>query len=282
MNFNDKALLARLNISQWTARSYDKKISKKVESEYNAHDAGRYNKVLIAKEAIKAITKAAGEARTFHYENTLPWSDLGDRILPTLNFESYSQKMRELRAVFEGEVNRFIDNYDSYVKEAKQRLNGMFNERDYPHIKELPRKYNFNIVFDPLPRVADFRVDISHQETEAIRANLQERLEQGHEKVTRDLWERLHKVVGAMVNRLSDEKAVFRDSLVVNIQGIVELLPRLNITGDLSLDKARREIEAKLCQHTPQMLRTNTVLRNEVAREAENIQTAMAPFMGSS
>src|SRR5438094_45147 len=36
------AMLAALNISQWTARKYDKNVSKEVEAKHQATDAGRF------------------------------------------------------------------------------------------------------------------------------------------------------------------------------------------------------------------------------------------------
>lgn len=106
MRLSEKAMLVKLSISQWTARKYDRKVSHEVNSQYGANaDAGRYNKVLIAQEAIKKITKVANEARTFHYYQTLSWSDEGYRMLPAANFMDYSTKMREFRSKFETVVN---------------------------------------------------------------------------------------------------------------------------------------------------------------------------------
>lgn len=60
----NKAMQVRLSISQWSARKYDRKVSSEVASKYNTdNDAGRYNKVLIAKDAIVKIQKIANAAR---------------------------------------------------------------------------------------------------------------------------------------------------------------------------------------------------------------------------
>ena len=100
---NEKAMLVKLKISQWTARKYDRKISDKVARDMGADpDAGRYTKVLIANEAIEKINKLANEIRNkYHYTNTLPWLDDGSRILPAKNFQEYSQKIREYKSQFE-------------------------------------------------------------------------------------------------------------------------------------------------------------------------------------
>ena len=65
MNIQEKAVITRFNVSAWTARRYDKKVTQKIENEYNARDAGRFNKVLIAEDAIKAYQGIAGEKMNF-------------------------------------------------------------------------------------------------------------------------------------------------------------------------------------------------------------------------
>ena len=61
---SSKAMLAGLNITQWAARKVDKKVTRETNDAHGAaHDAGRYNKALIAKEALAAIVAAANAAR---------------------------------------------------------------------------------------------------------------------------------------------------------------------------------------------------------------------------
>jgi len=125
---HDEAMIVRLSISKWTARKFDKTITQKVIREYGtADDSGRFNKVLIAKESIQVIDRAATAARAFHYEQTLPWDDAGGRILPAKNFMAYSKEMRTLKEKFGEAVREFVQNYPQYREEAETRLSGMFN-----------------------------------------------------------------------------------------------------------------------------------------------------------
>ena len=70
---SQKAVLASLNISQWSARKLDKKVTEEIRARNHAEPhAGRYNKLLIAREGLQKVQHAAGEARTFHYAMTQP------------------------------------------------------------------------------------------------------------------------------------------------------------------------------------------------------------------
>src|SRR5690554_1217161 len=128
MSIQSKGMIVYLNISNWTARKFDPRITKEVEDNYNAINSGRYNKILIATEYLGNIQKIVSSARKYHYENTLPWYDNGGRLLPAANYFDYVNKMDGFRSLFEREVAKFIQMYPDYKAEARNRLNGMFSD----------------------------------------------------------------------------------------------------------------------------------------------------------
>src|SRR6185369_3013865 len=90
----EKAVLASLNISQWSGRKLDRKITDEVNESHGAvADAGRYNKLLVAKVTLDPIQQIVGEARSYHIRMTLPWSDSGTRILPSALYLEYTKKI---------------------------------------------------------------------------------------------------------------------------------------------------------------------------------------------
>ena len=53
---HERAMLVKLNISQWTGRKKDKKITRETNSFYGASPtSGYYSKSLIEKDAVKSI-----------------------------------------------------------------------------------------------------------------------------------------------------------------------------------------------------------------------------------
>lgn len=281
MSLSEKAMLVRLSISQWTGRKYDKTVSEHVAQEYQTDlAAGRYNKVLVAENAIKAIAKIATECRTFHYNNTLPWSDSGDRMLPSANYLPYTQKVQEFKQKFESAAADFIDAYPVLVQDAKARLNGMFNPSDYPSIDKIAGKYGFDVGVMPLPDSADFRVSLLDSEVANIRQQIENRTMQAQNLALQDLWNRLHDAVSHMADKLSDKDSIFRDSLTQNLIDLCELLPRLNVFNDSNLENMRQAIEQRLCGTKPQELRDNPAARKAIAKDAEEILNRMAGYCG--
>ncbi|MDO9577836.1 MAG: hypothetical protein Q7J16_08125 [Candidatus Cloacimonadales bacterium] len=278
MSLNEKAMLVYLNISFWTARKYDRKISQEIEDQYHADDAGRYNKILIAKEHLANIQKIISAARTFHYENTLPWSDNGGRLLPSANYFNYVKSIQCFKDDFEREVVNFIRVYPDLKDEAKQRLNGMFDEEDYPEVCTLEAKFDIKNMILPVPEADDFRVNLTADEVNSIRESLEKQVKNSTESAMKDLWDRLFKVVSHMSERLSDPENKFKNSLVENIENLCDLLPKLNITDDPVLAVAVNEIKAKLTANDSQTLRDNDVVRSKTASEAQKILNKMRHY----
>lgn len=282
-SLSNKAMLVRLAISQWSVRKYDRKASEKVAKYFNAPvEAGRYTKTLLAEEAYHRVAKVANEVRSFHYQNTLPWYDWGPRLLPAANYLEYTRKIQALKTEFEKAVTEFVHNYPSYVSDAKTRINGLFDPDDYPDPQAIGSYYDFKISVDPLPSKEDFRVNLSSTEVEAIQSDIEARTAEAQAAAMRELWNRLHEAVKAMVERLSDEKAIFRDSLVGNLTDLVGLLPRLNITDDPTLEALRADVEKRLCGYMPSQLREDKKSRRAAAKSARAILDSMSGYMGGA
>ena len=275
-----KAMLVRLHIKQWGARKQDKQVTHKIEKAYNATNSGSFNKRLVAEDAIKTVSKTANAARSFHYENTLPWGDDGSRILLSKNYLPYTGEMRRLKASFEEAVAQFIADYKDLVEDARVRLNDMFNRGDYPDGAQIENKYGLEVFIDPLPSAADFRVTLQAEEIDQIRKQIQARNQSAFEEAMRDVWNRLYQSVKHMADKLHQADAVFRNSLVNNLCELCALLPRLNLSDSKELEDMRHQVEDKLCRFEPDELRTNLKKRSQVATDASAILETMKGYIG--
>lgn len=282
-NISTRAMLINLSITSWTARKHDKKITSEVAANHNTSEsAGRYNKNLLPMDSAtyKAVTQAANAARTAHYEQTLPWSDEGSRILPAANYIEYSTRLQRLHNEFDNAVAAFIADYPTLQNNAQRLLNGLYNAEDYPSVAELRSKFSFSTKVLPLPDANDFRVSLDEDDVQAIRSEIERNVQDSINAAQGDLYERLFSAVSRMVDRLSDDKAIFRDSLVINLRELCDIIPRLNLTGDANLEALRVRIEKSLASFEPDDLRDDKALRASVAKMASKVQADMAAMMG--
>lgn len=282
MNLNTRAMLASLRISQWSATRTDKKVSREVAAQHAVAErrAGHYRKHAINPDAatFKAVVTAAGAMRTKHIDYTLPWASDGARILPAALFAKYTDDMRELRAAFNVAVSNFVRDFPALKDAARVELNGLYNENDYP--SNMAAKFEAKTTIVPLPDADDFRVKLPDDAVATIRADLEEEVTRATETAMREPYERLYAHISRMVERLSDPKHTFRDSLVGGLAELCELLPALNITGDTRLEVLRTRAQSLISGIDAQTLRDSPTVRESVAKRAQEIQDTMAAFMG--
>jgi hypothetical protein len=265
-------MLADISISQWSMRKYDRKISNEITTQYNADsESARLNKLLIAIDEGRKITQAAGEARTFHYTNTLPWTDEGKRILPSANFFDYVRELNVKKHKFWRIVESFWNKYDVLKEESKVKLGDLFKEEDYPPLEHLRSKYRFNISFVQIPDAKDFRVDLGTEAVNQIKLEIEQSVKDAERIAVKDMWERLHEAIQHIIDRLSSKDAIFRDTLIGNVIELTDLLPKLNFNNDPHLNDLCKELTQSICTIAPESIRKDASLRKATANKAGEI-----------
>lgn len=284
-NLTTKAMIVGLSVSQYTAKKFDKKVSKEVAASHNATEkAGRYNKNLFPFEApsYEAIGTIAGEARRIHNYETLPWNDKGERILLATNHMNYSEKIRVLKAKFESTVPLFIDEYPTLKEWSKQQLNSMYREEDFPTLEKLKKKFSFSTTIMPLPDEADFRVKLQLEELHDVMETCRREVKSRAAEAMREPFRRLYEVVSTMAEKLNDPDATFHKTLVTNVSGITDhVLRALNLDDNEDLKEIGAKIQAGLCGFSPDMLRDNQNVREVVGRRSQEIMEDLRAFMGA-
>ena len=273
----ERAMLAAVHISIWTAIKHDRKVSREVAEQHGAYaGAGRYNKQLLREaERLESLRSLSGQIRQYFYKITLPWSDEGYRLLPAHFYFELTTKMREFEQAFAQQVQEFLAVYPSYIEQVRPELNGLFREEDYPSTDKLRNKFGVKLEVLPIPSGNDFRVTLSEEEQARVAREIDENVRQSLQRGTEDLWARLKGVVTHMVERLNEPESRFHASLVTNIGELVELLPRLNVNQDEELNRFAGEIRDRLCGFTARDLKKNEILRAATANDAAQILTEM-------
>lgn len=287
----EACVVARFNSSQWTARKLDRKATAQVNGINGASgDAGRYNKMLLPKEAIKPIQQIVDKARNYHEQVTLPWGNNGARILPSALYFEYSTKMDGLHSEFNLAVEKFLTKYEVYRDTSQDRLGTLFNANDYPPVQDVRRKYDYRVTIDPIPTGADFRVDIGAEAEGRLRADLEERNSQIENRANQDLFKRLSEAVqhlGSRAQEIEDtinsgKKPRVYDSIVDNLSELVALLPKLNFSRDPELDALAREVEAKVLKpldHSASSIKTSSTARRNTAASAKEMLNKISAFV---
>jgi hypothetical protein len=283
---SSRAMLCSLSISQWSASKHDRQASEEIAAHHGAQpDVGRYNKLLIPKETLAEVHRISSEARREHYFMTLPWDDNGYRVLPAAVYMEHTEKLRQYSRQFMTAVEVFAAQFDHLVIESRSRLGGLFRAEDYPTSKEIRDKFGFETKVMPLPDADDFRVSLGDEERDRIKRQITASVEASLTIASRELWQRMYEAVSHMAERLSAYKTTgqgvehpFRDSIVINLVKLVDVMPRLNVTHDPELEWLTDQVRASLLVD-PAELRKSESVRAETATKAARIAQQMSAYM---
>jgi hypothetical protein len=271
------AMLVELNISTWTARKLDKKVSAEVDlAKGTKTSAVNVNKNLLAGTGfLDTITKYAANARSWHLSQTLPWSDNGLRLLPITNFITYKEQLNTLESNFNALVEKFLVAYPNLISASAFQLGDLFNRDEYPEADKIAKKFKFGCNFLPVPMAGDFRIDINEEAKQELIASCNNAYNERLQHAMKDAWSRLHEHLMRMSDRLADDDKgntkVFRDSLVENAVELVDLLKHFNLTNDGSMEQARQDLYNAIKNHDAQSLRENFVAREAVKKQVDDI-----------
>ena len=249
-NLSTSAMLVELNISNWTARKLDKKVSEEVDaSKATKTRAGNYHKNLLAgSQALDAVIKYTNNARLWHHKQTLPWSDSGSRIITMENFLDYKAQLSECENNYNRLVNNFLVAYPTF---------------------------RFSYLFSPLPNAGDFRVDIGEQAAKELVDQYENTFNNRVQDAMKDIWDRVHDCLTHMSDRLSDkedgERKGFHKTLLSNASELIDLMQKLNITKDPKLEAARKDLSQAILGVEIDELKESTHVRKHVKSQVDEI-----------
>jgi hypothetical protein len=277
-SIHSRALLVNLSISTWTARKFDRQVTRDVNRQYGApQDAGRYNKHLLAgsgKGSYNRLMSLTQQIRMEHYHRTLPWTDEGWRILPSDQYMAYMDWYRKRKVNFEQALIDFTADYP-IVRGHQVSNNPLFKPEDYPDPKDIEHKFNIRVDFSPIAVSSDIRVNLAADQIAEIERSLNERAEQGTAIAMRDAWDRLFKVTSHIAIQCSNVDARLFKSMIDNAKDLCKVLVDLNITGDPNLEQMRKDVEAHLTSRDVEDLRDIPAVRADVASKANEILQRM-------
>lgn len=270
----NSSMLVDLNISVWTGRKMDRKVSEEIDASKGTHArAGNYHKKLLAgTQKLDELQKLVSGIRIWHYEQTLPWSDGGSRLLPMANFFDYKATLNAWETQFTECVDEFLVEYPTLVSAAAFQLGDLFSSDEYPDVHKLADKFKFKSVFLPVPSAGDFRIEIGEAHQAELKAQYEKFYEERVNTAMGDAWDRLHDVLSKLSGKLAGvEKQLFRDSLVNNAVDLCDLLTKLNVTQDAKLEQARKKLESALVGVDAKELRNHDEVRLDVKAKVDDI-----------
>ena len=275
------AMLVELNISSWEGRKKDKKASTKVTEDAQAKKgvANVYKQLLGDCDELSALRTHVTATRNMHSNMTMPWSNSGLRLLPTAQYFKYTKAMSQMQNEFESLKNKFLTAYNDTVVDVQLELGTLFLREDYPTVESLNSKFAFRMNYTPLPDVGDFRVDVGNDALREIRAEYSNFYTAQYNTAMNNMWTRLHKALTNMSERLDysskEDKKVFRDTLVGNVNDMIELLRVCNVTQSVQMSDMANKLEDAMSGVTADALREDVTFRAETKAAVDAVMKSL-------
>ena len=238
----ERAIIVDLDVRSWSGEMVDRQVGEDVATRAGSRSApdevGMYTKNL-AREALAPIRKLGGEIRRAHYKFTMPW--IGDsRVLPVALCERYVREVDNLIRKRDLAREEFIDAYPDHIRDAKERLAKLFDERDFPYPHELRDWITAEYGFSPMPSVEHLSVvGLTRTVNVRIRKSVERQIERRVTATIHDLDKRIGKPIRDCSERLTlgrdGRPKTFRNTLVTNLRESAELVIDLNITENVYL-----------------------------------------------
>lgn len=280
VSISSSSMLVDLSIRSWTGTKIDRDTTQMVDTvNATTSNAGKYQKNLFAgTKDLHDINKFDSRIRAWNISQTLPWSDKGQRLLPSSKFFEYKQALSNFEAMRKDMIEKFLERYDILIDEAEQTLGGLFKRDDYPEKAQVAKQFEFKYSFLPVPVAGDFRVDIGNDAVEELHTQFNASVNDRVNNAMADVTWRLEDCLRRMSERLADnetdaisKKKIFRDTLVTNAQELCEDLKHLNITNNAQIEEARKQLSKVVMDIDAETLRDSSHARQEVKAEVDDI-----------
>lgn len=279
-NLSSSAMLVSLAVSQWTARKYDRRETADLAIRNGTPtEVARVNKSLLPfSSPLESIHKKTNEIRTEYYKRSLPWGMHGVNIIRSDAYMEFCSVVSPMLHDWRSLVASFVQQYPQLRDDAKIMLGRLYDENDYPDPSTIARRFSIDVIFSPVPDQGDWRVSLSDQEMEKLKAGIEARTQDAMGVAMKEAWKRVYDVVSHAQEKLVKPDAIFRDTLVSNALDLCKLLPALNIADDPDLERLRMAVEKSLCSHDPGTLREDPLVRSKAAAELDAIMQKMSAF----
>ena len=276
-NLSSASMLVDFSASVYTARKKDVSASEELETIKKADPnvANVHKKLLGNCPELVAVQKFVGKTRNAHSSMTLPWSDMGMRLLPTSTFFKYKQYMTKAEQEFHTLVEKFFDIYEDAVVNAQTLLGDLYNPANYPPLDVLRHKFGWRLSFVPLPTSGDFRVEMEQEQAKSLAEEYDKHYNAMFGKAIDSMIGDLMKYLARLSDRLDyksqEDKKVFHDTVTSNITDMLENLLVPLADKDKRLHTLTRQLMDTFEGISADALREDGALRQNTKQSVDDV-----------
>jgi hypothetical protein len=224
-------------------------------------------------EAFRRLTSIKTRIGNYWRGVSLPYVEPGVRLIRQANIPAFVHTLegfREELTQAEADLNAV---YDDVKADARSRLGRLFNSADYPaEVRNLfGVEWDFPSVEPPnyLMQVAP---EVYEDERRRVAARFEEAVRLAEQAFATEFARLLSHLTERLTNGDHGERRIFRDSAVTNLTEFFGRFRDLNVRSNPDLDTLVEEAQRLVQGVSPQDLRDNNSLRQQIAGEMTRVR----------
>ena len=262
-------------------------ITKKVRVEKVEVDADKemigVHKKILDSNAYKAITSLDSTISNYVKARALPsLLRRGIYLLPVAMVQDIEGAIEEFRIQRDTLIEEFLADYDREILSARERLASLYNEQDYPSAEEVRGRFilTYRIFSAEVPEaLADLSSLVYEREKERAKKFWEDSKLVIEEKLTEEFSGLVNHLVERLHTEPGEKPKIFKDTLLGNFDDWVELFESRNLTKNEALNEQVQKARAVLRTVSPNDLRKNAPLRQEIQQSFAAIKQATDQFI---
>jgi hypothetical protein len=231
-------------------------------------------------EAFRRLTSVRNRITSYWRGISLPYVEAGVRLIRQPDIPAFVHTMEGFRDELheaEGQLNAV---YDEVKADARGRLGRLFNPADYPpEMRDLFHvEWDFPSVEPPsyLMRVAP---EVFEEERRRVLSRFEEAVHLAEQAFATEFGRLLSHLTERLTNGETGERRIFRNSAVTNLAEFFARFQQLNVRSNPELDALVEEARRLVQGVSPQELRDNDSLRQQVASDMARVREQVEGFI---
>lgn len=276
---SEQAVLADLDLSEWSGSVYDKGVADEIlDAKDAAHNRGQFSKKIFL--STKNLTSIINEVRDKYTTKTTAW-ERGKRLLPIAHWEPLMELIRDCNDKLEKVLEEdYRMNWESYKEQTKKDLGQLYNESQYPTYEQFKKKWGIRIDVQPLPESGHFVINCESKMLDVIQKNFESNMGAKEQAAIADMKSRIIITVQRIVERLEGKRIHFSSQgkeVMDVVRELVDLLPTLNVFNDSSIDAMVDELKKNLCGITDDDLKEQSS-KEKILADTKKMLDKMAEY----
>lgn len=286
---SEKGMIVRIKTSGWSASKKDKAQTEIVRHNNGVSDGVvRVSKSLLPGcDKLETIRNCSSDLMKYVKKHSLPW-DRGSYIIQAEQWSNFNEQVMRLRSRWNIAVQDFVQEYPNLVTRARNDLGPLFDETDYPEDpNDVLGKFSCDVNYRPVENGDDWRVGLNDEDIKALKESTEQVVKDQIGEAMKDVWRRVHDVVAHACKRLdaldgpenARGKPGFHESVILNAQELVDILPSLNMTDDEDLTRMGETLKDLLISQDPKQLKKDPDYRRYTRDRLMETKKEVEEFM---